>query len=717
MREDEWFQDLRQVLADDLIDLADDDIDDLLDADIADELESLASIARAVGRKVQEYAPVLAKQVMKVAPGALKGAATGLLAGGPAAAVLGAVAGVSGTGPAAPASKEVPAKGAAPTTAAAPAITNPAALQLLLTLFRPEVVEGLMAMALGRLGTPTVDVGATPVPVAAVTNLVQSLAECATAAHRATEARGDVHEYQAEALESYVPAEALLWLLSESEVQLDDDDGLDEDEDLDRAEDVDPVAEMLDRMDIERLGGIDEAVEDEGGDDDEGHDDEGGDDDGEGDDDAPEDGDDDDGDDDRDDGGDDPAPAGSRPRRRRRRRRAARRRRLAGRRRRRRSRRRVARRRGVARRRRSRPARRRAMRRRRNLRHRRRRRTESVLGDASAYGSFDEVVLAYMDVLDAAEAAARPGCSECVTCANDPGSSPARSDAEEVVLGDRVSGTGGGSAPRFTRTLYLLLNDVWKALPPGITDVCIEELDSLFAFVKTAEANHPFQIKQIHPLLMPRTFLLTDSVVAVVQQDPSRYVDGILSAADQNISSWLNKNGFQPVPFSPPRRSAATTATYGDATFRKALIDPVAAAGWKGASLAAVNIAGAVGLQEAIDAFLVNVERSDGQRLDAVRGAKGIRKWSPANIKHWPTGQQTSFGRALARAIARYARYQYVALPADRGLGSTEVMFFRDPDGNAFSSADQGVILTALRNLERDQRRACQTVPVGPIAF
>lgn len=193
-------------------------IDRLLGREVAEDLGDLAGAIRNV-------APYLAK----AAPGALKGAATGFMVGGPIGAVAGGVGGglassglIGSGGQAAPTSAvQAPvlqpgtpvgaAQAAVPPSApfgvaqAAPtqpgsAIANPAALQLLLTLLRPEVVEALIAMVLGRNGAPGVEIAGRAVPVGAVTNLIQSLSEAASASHHPSATRNGTPRYLSEAL-------------------------------------------------------------------------------------------------------------------------------------------------------------------------------------------------------------------------------------------------------------------------------------------------------------------------------------------------------------------------------------------------------------------------------------------------------------------------------------------------------------------------------------
>jgi hypothetical protein len=240
------FENLRAALARELADASSARIERVLGAELADDLENISGVFQTVGKHVQQ-----------VAPGALRGAATGFLVGGPAGALVGA----SGGGLAS--SGLVPGLTAPATQAATPAstphpIANPAALELLLTILRPEVVDALIALALGRAGARAVPIAGTQVPVAAVTNLIQSLSERASLAQHATRARGGIPRYLAEArqrgediADMHVRANALLSLVREA--WRDDDEAFADD----FSEDIDEEAEARDLDDIYRLGGFD----------------------------------------------------------------------------------------------------------------------------------------------------------------------------------------------------------------------------------------------------------------------------------------------------------------------------------------------------------------------------------------------------------------------------------------------------------------------------
>ena len=224
---------LRDALADGLAGASSCRIDRALGADLAEGLDDVLGVARSATARVQRAAPAV-----------LQGAASGYLAGGPAGAVFGGALGALGVPP------------HAPVAGRSQAVANPAALELLLTVLRPEIVEALVALALGRLGAPAVPVAGVPVPVAAVPNLVQSLAEQAAVAHPPIAARrvpaylGEAYTRGEDIGSPMVQAESLRALLRESA------DWLEDHEIPQRNHEVDGSADLLDLMDIERNGGF-----------------------------------------------------------------------------------------------------------------------------------------------------------------------------------------------------------------------------------------------------------------------------------------------------------------------------------------------------------------------------------------------------------------------------------------------------------------------------
>jgi hypothetical protein len=179
-----------------------------------------------------QWASVVGQHLQKAAPGSLQGALTGFMSGGPVGAVAGAAMGGASAylkpGAGAPGANAASGGGAA----------NPAALQLLAAILRPEVLQALGAMSAGTSGAQQISVAGQPVPVAAFANMLASVAgQAAFNHHAATPSPGA-------AAQPSVAAEQLLSLLAEAA----DDDEFDDHDAV-----FDAWAEAADLADLELL--------------------------------------------------------------------------------------------------------------------------------------------------------------------------------------------------------------------------------------------------------------------------------------------------------------------------------------------------------------------------------------------------------------------------------------------------------------------------------
>src|SRR5438132_3085610 len=173
---------------------------------------------------ISQVGTQVGQRLPSISQGALQGASMGAAAG-PYGALLGAVGGaVAGglTAPAAPPAVQAPpaqppappaqpAVPAPPAQPPAPAPTaaaggSPAAAQLLGLLAQPQVMQALIAMALGGAGARTVPVAGTAVPVAAVPSALSVLAN--QAASEYAEVFGD--EAAVGVRETVEPVEAVV---------------------------------------------------------------------------------------------------------------------------------------------------------------------------------------------------------------------------------------------------------------------------------------------------------------------------------------------------------------------------------------------------------------------------------------------------------------------------------------------------------------------------
>ncbi|HEX6749584.1 MAG TPA: hypothetical protein VF092_19975 [Longimicrobium sp.] len=217
------YENLRGVLAEDYAALPPEQLEQVLvrsgmsPEDIEDFMSTLGQIGRGIAGALPTVLPAVGT-VVGTAFGGPAGAALGGMAGRLAG---GAIAGAvqpqpGGVRPAPPPRRPrvqprpqqvmapriaAPPRPAAPAAVARPAVPAatpapvpagaPAANQLLQTLFRPETLQALLAMALGNAGRGEVPVGDTPVPVGAFANLIGVLAGQAGAELPAADPGGD----------------------------------------------------------------------------------------------------------------------------------------------------------------------------------------------------------------------------------------------------------------------------------------------------------------------------------------------------------------------------------------------------------------------------------------------------------------------------------------------------------------------------------------------
>lgn len=263
----EWYEDafdeepyeaIRSVLAPEYEDLSPAQIEAMLtEAGVdADYLEfSLKNAFKQVGKIAQQVAPTVLPVVGTVA---------GTAIGGPAGAMLGGALGRAAGGAIGSAGRSRPAHRPASSRRRPARGGSPAAAQLLQAISRPEVLQGLLSMALGSKGKSNIRVGKQSVPSGAIANLLGVLA------NQAAEEYNDAVSYEGVSVPSYlldaegefmvdpaVPEEraAVLWGLLEQtawERALEAEDEED-DEQFDDAFDEEDEDAYYDAIDIAEL--------------------------------------------------------------------------------------------------------------------------------------------------------------------------------------------------------------------------------------------------------------------------------------------------------------------------------------------------------------------------------------------------------------------------------------------------------------------------------
>ena len=198
---------IRELISEDLLYCSDSELEDHL-AELgieAEDLERFSSLLSSVGKRVIKAAPSVLPAA-GAAVGTLIAPGLGTALGGAAGQLAGRALG-SGSGPHRPArpsasrarnSSAAPRRSAAmrPRSAHLGATGSPAAAQLLQTITNPQTMQALLSMALGRSGRQRKYVAGAAIPVGAFSNLVETLANQASAEyHEVTAASAEIPEY------------------------------------------------------------------------------------------------------------------------------------------------------------------------------------------------------------------------------------------------------------------------------------------------------------------------------------------------------------------------------------------------------------------------------------------------------------------------------------------------------------------------------------------
>jgi hypothetical protein len=191
----EVFPEVAEVLAPSLSHLPVEDVETLLRLQLG--VESIESFGNAfrklkrsasqVTRAVPAAMPAIRSLTRSAAPLLpVAGQVAGAMIGGPAGAMIGGAAGKM-AGQALGGGAAQPIRGVPGVGAPAPLIPGmPASAKLINILGRPEIINALTSMALGPVGNPQAAVGGRQIPVAAIANLVGSLAQQAVEEYRLT---------------------------------------------------------------------------------------------------------------------------------------------------------------------------------------------------------------------------------------------------------------------------------------------------------------------------------------------------------------------------------------------------------------------------------------------------------------------------------------------------------------------------------------------------
>lgn len=195
LREDATFPEIRKRLAPRYRHLPTEYIEQIIEQNFGEGVnpEDLEGFFSDIGNAVKGALPT----VLPIA-----GTVLGTAFGGPVGGALGGTLGSALGGAISPSAK--PGAPAKPATSPMPGImgavgsaigaqpvpgSNPAAAQLLKTLFNPKVVQGLQSMALGQAGKQAIPVAGTQVSLGSLANMLSSLLAQATEEHHRIQAQ------------------------------------------------------------------------------------------------------------------------------------------------------------------------------------------------------------------------------------------------------------------------------------------------------------------------------------------------------------------------------------------------------------------------------------------------------------------------------------------------------------------------------------------------
>ncbi len=267
------------------------------------------------------------------------------------------------------------------------------------------------------------------------------------------------------------------------------------------------------------------------------------------------------------------------------------------------------------------------------------------------------------------------------------------------------------------RTLFVVQNDVWTALPAEVRAAAEQELNTQFAFVGQARGEKAFSIKVVTAAQLPEQFDFSESVVSVIHGDAGQYVDAAMAAQREQIRRFLDSQHVTP-PAAPTGAHPATADPFhmGVGNAGKTVFTA------NGQTFALPVMAGAVSIDEVLDSFFENIDSNLADQLEKVPGhGRDLSKWpktimSKKGSTSWARADVFAMlGGALGRVIAHEARHEYIHEHAKAGLGGEgeNTPIIGEKHSLEFSKDDQKAILERIHTLEKQQGNA-RVVPTFP---
>ena len=282
------------------------------------------------------------------------------------------------------------------------------------------------------------------------------------------------------------------------------------------------------------------------------------------------------------------------------------------------------------------------------------------------------------------------------------------------------------------KTLFIVDDDVFQALPAAHQKKLVAEAKKLFSFIPQ------FTVVTRTPALFPATLHFTDSVVKLVESDDevTSVSNGMRRQEDANVRFSIRQTGvhlrIDPLVLSPagdPDRgglgghgkqtvvegggkTVSITITYGVASLEsagQAVVDHVLG----GRTMEDILKDRRKAIAKKGLAFFGKHESLISMREESE--IELVTKHTP--LKDWPTDQADDVVLALARLVAHEARHQYVGeAHSARGLGADEPKIFGDKHFEQFDGTDKANILNAINLRNTDFNRAkihLETCPKG----
>lgn len=296
-----------------------------------------------------------------------------------------------------------------------------------------------------------------------------------------------------------------------------------------------------------------------------------------------------------------------------------------------------------------------------------------------------------------------------------------------------LSQAGGATSPAsgFNRTVHIVENEQWTALPPQTRATALEEVRRIFAFVGT-QTGSGITVKIHAPNAFPETLDFSEAVVTLTDA-PAAHINRAFRTQFRHAKAEIEAMGIKVTGIDVTRVSSVPERI-GLGNHDKHTVDlpggrklaiPVTAGVVNTSELLKVVVEDLAGQEAAIKARQDFTDENGIEDLGAfaryLASSQGLLDTQVLLVlqnqddpTQWTGNYKSVLGKVLGRAIAHEARHQYVGnAHADEGLGAEGPDLLDDVRYGDFSTQDNRDIIQALQNLEREQSNAT-IVPTYP---